>query len=312
MRGVVRNRAQHARRGARAAGPTPRRATGSRPRSTSPVRCRHARGRRARRAAACTPRRSRRRRARRRPARRSRCTEVSPPIFAGLAGTERADAVEPDAARDLLDEVDLALEVGPPRRDDRGAARSTSIPSGVRRRLMSSSESSRRQDVVHRAGAHRRCAAARSASGTRRSRRARAAPTATSANSSIARGRAGRDIVGVDAAFEARARLRAQAEPLRRLGDARGLEVRRLEQDLRGRASDTSAAAPPMIPAMPCATRSASQIRRSSRLERALHAVERRHLLARLGQPHDDARARRAGRGRTRAADGSVRASRSW
>ena len=123
---------------------------------------------------------------------------------------------------------------------------------------------------------------------------------------------AGRGAVGIDAALEARARLRTQAEPLRRRGDARRLEVGRFEQDLAWCSASTSESRPPMIPAIACGARSASQMSRSSGCERALDAVEGRHLLARLREPHDEARDRPGGRDRTRAADGTVRASRSW
>ena len=66
----------------------------------------------------------------------------------------------------------------------------------------------------------------------RRSPPAAGAADATSANSSIARTAPDRGAVRVDAALEARARLGAEAEPLRGLGDAGRLEVRGLEQDL--------------------------------------------------------------------------------
>ena len=194
-------------------------------------------------------------------ARRSRCTAVSAADLRRTRRNRARDAVEPDAARDFLDEIDLALDVGPPRGNDRGPAVHLD-PERREQRCTSSSESS----VARSTGSPARCgpsrARARSASGTRRSLPARAAPTRPSrtAPSRAPRRRRRR---WDRRPLEARARLGAQAEPLRRLGDARRLEVRRLEQDLGG-GRDTSAAAPPMIPAMPCATRSASQISRSS------------------------------------------------
>ena len=67
----------------------------------------------------------------------------------------------------------------------------------------------------------------------------------------------------VDAAFETRRCLRAEPEALGRACDGHGREVRRLEQDLRGRRGDSDEA-PPMIPPMPTGLPSASQIRQSS------------------------------------------------
>ena len=116
-----------------------------------------------------------------------------------------------------------------------------------------------------------------------------------------------RDPVGIDAPLEARARLGAQLEPLRRSRDPHPLEVRRLEQDLGRRAPTTSDVAPPMIPAIACGTRAASQMRRSSVVEVAFDAVERGHALpasaSRTTMP------RPASRPRSKACSGWLRSS---
>ncbi len=95
------------------------------------------------------------------------------------------------------------------------------------------------------------------------------------------------DAVGVDAAFETGARLRAQLETLRRAGDAHPFEERRFEQDLRRGVGDLRRAA----------THDARDgLRRAGGIadeeillaERAIHAVERRDVLTSFGQPHED------------------------
>ena len=96
------------------------------------------------------------------------------------------------------------------------------------------------------------------------------------------------DAVGIDAAFEPSARLRAQLEALRRPRDAHPLEVRRLEQDLRRGVGDLRGAAAHD----PCdGLRRAGGVTDQEILlvERAVHPVERRDVLTPFGEPHEDA-----------------------
>ena len=159
-------------------------------------------------------------------------------------GQRAADAVEADAARHLFDQVDLAVEVGTERGHDRddgvavaailiSAGLSSSMPSGARESHTSSASS-----VVP---------------STAFTRDARSVIRVALDRARVHVDRVGRDLrarhldeqlhrplrvagdgVGVDAALEARARLAAQLEPLRRERDAHALEVGRLQQDLGG------------------------------------------------------------------------------
>ena len=110
---------------------------------------------------------------------------------------------------------------------------------------------------------------------------------ATCASSSIARSALRATRVGVDAPLEARARLAPQLEPLRAAGDAHGLEVRGLEQDLGGGVGDLGGGA---------AHDPGERLRRALGVgdeqvgggELALDAVERGDDLAVGREAHDD------------------------
>ena len=219
---------------------------------------------------------------------------------------------------DLFDEVDLALEVGTARRRDRDER--------VARLVVDLDVERRAADALTRRRVERRCRAARSPArcarvmrgrsigsgyrsiapvdARRRSRPPRAAPS-----------RAPRRLAtpfGIDAALEARARLGAQAEPLRRSPRCPRARSRPTRAGSRVVAPSTSESRPPMIPAIACGARSASQMRRSSTVSVRSTPSSVVMFSPGVAQPHDDARDRRGGRGRTRAAAGSARASRSW
>ena len=214
--------------------------------------------------------------------------------------------------RDLLDEVDLALDVGTPRGNDRGAVASTSIPSGVRRPWMSASASSARADVVDAA----RCAsstrgrldrlrvhvdhAGRAAAPTRPLRTAPSrapAPAATSLGSTPRSKRA--------LASERRpSRFDVLAMPDgSKYADSSSTSVVAVDDLGRGAAHDRRR----------CPARRVRRRRSGGRRGRARAPRRRASPSSRRLRPAARrSRARRAGRGRTRAADGSVRASRSW
>ena len=170
-------------------------------------------------------------------------------------GQRAADAVEADPARDLLDQVDLALQVG----TERGhrckqcvrspsfarssSARSSSIPSGASAAHTSSASRSVPSTRVHSARAHANARALdrgrvhvdgiRRDVGARDLRQELHGPLGVD-----------RDRIGVDPPLEAGARLTAQLEPLRRTGDAEAIEVGRLEQDLGGGVGDLGGGSP--------------------------------------------------------------------
>ena len=162
-------------------------------------------------------------------------------------GQRAADAVEADAARDLLDQVDLAVEVGAEGGDDRdhvvaGRARLervevVGVELDAERRQRSPHVLGVEVGAEHRvhpagpqadAGAldRRRVDVDGVGRDLRARRPRRAAPWPARRCAAIA--------VGVDAPLEARARLAAQLEPLGAAGDAHALEVRRLQEDLGG------------------------------------------------------------------------------
>ena len=175
---------------------------------------------------------------------------------ADLRGVRRdraRDLVEPDAARDLLDEVDLALEVGA-RTSGRSRRRRLHLDAERRRGTPRSRRSSsvvpsswftRSVRTVMRAGSIGFGYTSIAPDG----RLPRPRPRA---NSSIARAAPAPGVVRVDAPLEARARLGAQTEPLRGLRDAADGSKYADSSRISVVASETSAAAPPMIPAMPC------------------------------------------------------------
>ena len=213
-------------------------------------------------------------------------------------------------ARDLLDEIDLARQVGPEGRH-RDASVLAALVDGV--------EPERRQE---RATARSRVSAAPSSASVRagrsverwsarsaadRRRRARSPRCRRRARSTVAdRWRATLGAaVGIDAALEAMRRLGVQPEPLGGAAHARRREVARSRAAARVVAAETSLSAPPMTPAS-ATGRSASQMTRSSAVERALCPSSVTNFSPALGAPDDDRRRRRACRDRTRAAAGRL------
>ena len=239
--GVVRDRLEQAREDRRAQDRLlgPQRVRRPRPcrRSASPNRVEV--GRRDA-AAACTPRRSPSRRARRRSARRSRWRDGEPADLlrscaAPCAGSRRGRPAARPPRRCRSRARGRGGTSARPRRSRRPSP-SISMPSGRNASLTRvGAELERRAARSTRVGAHRDARRRRSAPGTRRSASGATRAPATCGEQLDARGGAGEHAVRIDAPLEARARLGAQAEPLRRRRDAHRLEVRRLEQDL-GRA----------------------------------------------------------------------------
>ena len=157
----------------------------------------------------------------------------------GLAGHVRqrlGDRRQADPPRDLLDEVDLAFEVGPPGRGhgrevgtvalDLDAERDQRVADRFRTELEA-------EQLVDAVGPDRDAA---------RSNRIRVVvdrdgrdDTARDLGEKLAGALSRRrDAVGIDPPFEAVTRLRAQPRPLRRAGDAHGVEVRGLDEHRRG------------------------------------------------------------------------------
>ena len=179
--------------------------------------------------------------------------------------------VEPDAPSHLLDQVDLTLEVGTERRDRRHQTcrrrhrrPSMSMPSGAERVPHLFGVEGGAEHVVHPARAHAD-ALPFDRRGihvfTRRVRRARRRPaTSSSIARSALRATASGSMPRSKRALDSLRSLR-RFDVLR---DPHALEVGRFEQDLRRWCRRPRTVDPPMIPAMACGTRSASQIRRSS------------------------------------------------
>ena len=237
-------------------------------------------------------------------------------------GQRAPDAVEADAPRHLLHQVDLAVEVGAEGRHDRddGVARgavgrpssaSSSMPSGASDVPHVFVVEVGAEHRVHPAGAAGGCAPARPARGyTSHASGATCAP-ATSTSSSMARSALRGDASGsmprskraLDS-LRSFSRFELRAMPMRsKYADSSRISVV---------ASDTSDGRAAHDPG--------DGLRRALGVadeqvfvgERALDVVERGDGLAVVGQAHDDAAAGEARRGRTRAAAGCARAARSW
>ena len=145
--------------------------------------------------------------------------------------------VEPDAPRHLFDEVDLTLEVGAERGRDRDRRVAVATVAEL--------DAERRQRVPHlfgvETGAEHVVHPGRAHADALPFDRHRihvftlgCDPRARDLGEQLHRTLGvARDRVGIDATLEARARLTAQLEALRRLRDSHALEVGRLEQDLR-------------------------------------------------------------------------------
>ena len=235
------------------------------------------------------------------------------PVAGRRRRQRRRDGVVAAEAQHLLDEVGRVGEVGTP---------------GRRRSREDVGRRRRRRRRRRPRGARRRPRAATSMpgdagrAGRRPSRRRRA------------RGR-GLDPGHADVARRRRARGAARRRGRRRTARARGRRRARTGARPRSRAcggatcarrrpgskcaassaisvvsSSISVSSPPIVPASPIGPRS-SVMSRSSRVEGALDVVEGLELLPRAGAAHDD-RALQLALGRTRAAAGPSRASRSW
>ncbi|MFN8036056.1 MAG: hypothetical protein U0V73_08985 [Acidimicrobiia bacterium] len=216
--------------------------------------------------------------------------QAHPPT--GRPGQRPRDLVVPDAPRDLLDEIDLAFEVGPEGRHDRVEPAVPGVELDAerfeRRAHRRIVEVGAEQRVDAR-GAHRdaRPADRRGVHVERALRRRRVRDLDEELHRAI--GRRGH-AVRVRPALEPGARLAAQAQAFRALRDPHGLEVRRLEQDLGGRVGDLRRAPPHDAGDR---LRGAAGVADEEVLggERALHAVERDHPLAFCGAAYDDAAA---------------------
>jgi hypothetical protein len=203
-----------------------------------------------------------------------------------------ADAIEADAARHLLDQVDLTFEIGP--EGGRGRDEGVAVAPVVE------IDAERRQRVPHFFGVERGAEhvidAARAHPDPLGLDRVRVHVLALGCD--LRTGDVGeqlhrplgipRDRIRVDAALEASARLAPQLQPLRRTRDSHRLEVRGLEEDLARGVGDLGRG-PTHDPG--------DRLRRAlgvtdeeiGRSELSLHTVERRHALPVAREPHDDA-----------------------
>ena len=221
------------------------------------------------------------------------------PDLAVGVGQRAADAVEADAARHLLDEVDLAVEVGAERRR---RSRSTSSPSSSHRASASSSSMPSGASESHTSSA------SRSVPSTAFTRLVRRRMRGALDRRRVHVDRVGRDLRAghLDEQLHRRARRCAAIASGSMPRSKRALDSLRSFSRFELRAmpmrskyadssrisvvvSDTSDVAPPMIPAMACGARSASQISRSSPVSVRSTPSSVVMFSPSFGEAHDDA-----------------------